>query len=217
MNRKTLMGAAVVVVLAGGLLMVPRVQFILGGALVNVGYRFQDHLHAYDLEHHEDITPAQVWDEFKRQNELAASVRDQFPRSTRHPVVALLVCMDARIDTNELTGDTRRNYYIVRTAGSVIGAEEADMLELAVNNGVKVLVLSRHSDCAAEKAAKDPAAREKYPALVQSVDERDAKVKAFLARPVIAEKLARGELLVKEVLIHTENEHLVAPDGSPLQ
>lgn len=216
--KKGLIAAIAVVVLGASiLLMMPRAQFVVGGALVNLGYRFQDHLHDYDFEHHEDITPVQVWDEFRKQNEMAASVRDQFPRSTRHPVVAMLVCMDARIDTSELAGDTRRNYYIVRTAGSVIGPEEADMLELAVNNGVKVLVISRHSDCAAEKAAKDAAAREKYPALVQAVDERDAKVKAFLDRPSIKEKVASGALLVKEVLIKIDTDRLAAIDGAALQ
>jgi hypothetical protein len=205
---KWLIVAGVVVVAGVGLLAVPKVSFMLGGAMVNVGYRFQDHLHSYDFEHHEDITPAQVWEEFSRQNALASKVREQFPRSTRHPLVALLVCMDARIDTNELTGDTRRNYYIVRTAGSVMGVPEEEMLELAVNNGVKVLVLTRHSDCAAEKAAKDPASREKYPELVKSVDERDERMKEFLARPAIAAKIASGELLIKELLIDTSTERL---------
>lgn len=212
--------AGVVVTVAGAAVLfaaVPRAQFVVGGALVNLGYRFQDHLGDYDFEHHEDITPTQVWTEFKSQNELASKVREQFPRSTRHPVVAMLVCMDARLDTNELAGDTRPNYYIVRTAGSVIDEQESEMLELAVANGVKVLVMTRHSDCAAEKAAKDPAARAKYPALTHAVDQRDEKVKAFLARPAIAERVASGALLVKEVLIKTESEHLVALDGSPLQ
>jgi hypothetical protein len=80
-----------------------------------------------------------------------------------------------------------------------------------------VLVITRHSDCAAEKVAKDPAAREKYPVLAKAVDERDGKVKAFLARPVIAEKIASGKLIVKEVLIKTENEHLANVDGTELK
>lgn len=42
-----------------------------------------------------------------------------------------------------------------------MAAEEEEMLDLAVANGVKVIVLTRHSDCAAEKVAKDPALREK--------------------------------------------------------
>ena len=217
MKKLLLLTAGLVVAALVVLLTVPKLQFIAGGALVNLGFRLQDRLDAYDFEHREDITPQQVWDEFKAQNTLSAQVRDEFPRTARHPLVAMLVCMDARIDTSELAGDTRRDYYVVRTAGSVIGPVEAEMLELAVNNGVKVLVLSRHSDCAAEKAARDPVAREKYPVLAQAVDEREAKVQAFLDRPAIAAKVAAGQLLIKNVLIKTDTDRLVAADGSALR
>ena len=46
--------------------------------------------------------------------------------------------MDPRIDTSELVCDTRRNYYIVRTAGSVRDGRDEEMLELAAC-GAKVL------------------------------------------------------------------------------
>lgn len=205
-------GAGLTVLVGFGLLQVPQVRFMAGGAMLNLGYRFQDDVAAYDFEHEHDITPEQVWAEFQRQNALASTVREQFPRTSHHPLVAMLVCMDARIDTNDLVGDTRLHYYIVRTAGSVIGPVEGDMLDLAVNNGIKVLVLTRHTDCAAEKAAKDPVARAKYPALVAAVDERDARVDEFLARPDVAAKVASGELLVKELLIDTRNERLLDAD-----
>lgn len=156
-----------------------------------------------------------MWTEFKSQTEMAAKVRETFPRTAYHPVVAMLVCMDARIDTNELVGDTRRNYYVVRTAGSAMSAKEEEMLELAVNNGVKLIVLTRHTDCAAEKAAKNPEARAKYPALVAAVDERDQKVAEFLARPAIAERIASGKLIVKQLDIDTANEHLVEHANAP--
>ena len=104
-------------------------QFLMGGALVNLGYRMQDHLTTYDFEH-ENLQPEDIWQEMLRQNALAANVRKRFPRTSRHPLVALVVCMDARIDTNELTGDTRQLYYIIRTAGSVLSEREEEMLGL---------------------------------------------------------------------------------------
>src|SRR3990167_8822225 len=102
---------------AGWLLAGARGQFLVGGALVSAGVHLQDHLEPYDFVH-EDATesPAQVWAEFQRQNELSSKVLAQFPRTAEHPMVALLVCMDARIDTTELAGDTRGYYYVVRTA-----------------------------------------------------------------------------------------------------
>ena len=185
-----------------------RTQFLVGGAMVNVGYRMQDHLESYDFEHQQEISPDQVWKEMQKQNSLAATVREWFPRTGRHPLVALVVCMDARIDTNELTGDTRRYYYIIRTAGSVLSEREEEMLELAVANGVKLVVFTTHSDCAAENAAHDPASRARFPNLVSAVDEREARFREFLGRAAIREKTAAGELLVKWMDLDTQTERV---------
>lgn len=204
--RAAVVAAALLV--AGLVAASPRAEFDTGGALVNAGLRLQDRLHRYDLKH-DDATPTQIWTELQRQNDVSAAVRRQFPRSTEHPLVAMLVCMDARIDTSELAGDTRRYYYLVRTAGSVLGDREQEMLELAVRNGVKVVVLTRHSDCAAEKVAADPDKRAQYPALAAAVDARDAEIRRFLARPLIAQRIAAGELLVKMVSIDTASDHFV--------
>ena len=186
-----------------------RVQFLVGGVLVNFGYRMQDHLRTYDFEHDEQIAPTDVWSEMQQQNALAAKVREWFPRTPNHPLVALVVCMDARIDTNELTGDTRRYYYVIRTAGSVLAEKEEEMLELAVVNGVELVVYTTHSDCAAEKAAASPEQRELYPALIKALDEREDRIHEFLARPAIAEKLKEGKLLVKFMEIDTLTERLL--------
>ena len=198
-----------VVALASALLLSPRVEFMLGGALVNLGYRLQDQLSRFDFDHDESITPDQIWTELERHNELAAGVRGLFPRTARHPVVAILACMDARIDTSELVGDTRRYYYVVRTAGSVLSPAEQEMLELAVLNGVKIIVLTTHTDCAAEAAAADPEMREKFPALIALMDERERRVEEFMARPTIRDAIAAGKLQVKHARIDTSTDRLV--------
>lgn len=214
MRRMTMAFAGGLVVGAAALTLSPKAQFLAGGAMVNAAYRMQDHIAEYDFEHAE-VTPEQAWQEFKSQNELASKVREAFPRTANHPVVALLVCMDARLDTNELVGDTRRNYYIVRTAGSAMSTKEEEMLELAASNGVKLIVITRHSDCAAEKAAKNPELRAKYPTLVAAVDERDQRIAEFLARPAIASRIKEGKLMVKQLDIDTSTEHLVEPGALP--
>lgn len=190
-------------------MMSPRAEFTLGGALVNLGYRLQDRLGKFDFEHDETITPEQIWAELQRQNELAAGVRGLFPRTTRHPVVAILACMDARLDTSELVGDTRRYYYIVRTAGSVLSPAEQEMLELAVLNGVRVILLTTHTDCAAEAAAADPKLREKFPALIGLMDEREQRIEEFKARPIIRDAIAEGKLMIKRARIDTGTDKLV--------
>jgi hypothetical protein len=83
------------------------------------------------------------------------------------------------------------------------------MLELAVDNGVKLIVLTTHSDCAAEKVASQPDTRERYPALTQAVGEREDRIREFLARPAIASKIAEGELLVKLINIDTMTEKML--------
>jgi hypothetical protein len=188
-----------------------RMQFNIGGALVNLGYVIQDHLESYDFddEHAHHISPDQVWQELQEQNAAAAAVREWVPRTPRHPLVALVVCMDARIDTNELTGDTRHYYYIIRTAGSVLSEREEEMLELAVENGVELVVLTTHSDCAAEKVAASPEQRKHYPALAKAVDERDQRIREFLARPAIASNIAAGKLAVKLMNIDTMTEKML--------
>jgi len=185
-----------------------RAQFVLGGAMINAGYRLQDPLVPYDLEHQE-ASPAQVWREFLRHNEMAAAVRARWPRSVRHPVVALVTCMDGRLDTNEIAGDTRRYYYVVRLAGSVLAVKEEEMLELAVANGVKVVVFTTHSDCAAEKVARDAVRRREYPQLSAAIQEREARFREFLERPAIRARTQAGELLVKWMDLDTHTERVM--------
>lgn len=209
-SKITLLGIGLLLAaLALAVLLSPRAEFMLGGGLVNLGFRLQDRLSHFDFVHDETITPEQIWEELERQNELAAGVRGLFPRTARHPVVAVLACMDARIDTSELMGDTRRYYYVVRTAGSVLSPAEQEMLELAVLNGVKIIVLTTHTDCAAEAAAADPELREKFPALISLMDEREQRVEEFMARPTIRDAIAAGKLQIKHARIDTTTDRLV--------
>ena len=215
MTKKTAWALAIglpVVGVLAALLLSPRFEFMVGGGLVNLGFRLQDRLSHFDFEHDESITPDQIWAELERQNDLAADVRDFFPRTARHPVVAILACMDARLDTSELVGDTRRYYYVVRTAGSVLSPAEQEMLELAVINGVKIILLTTHTDCAAEGAAADPELRKDFPALTALMDERVRRVEEFMARPTIRDAIAAGELQVKHARIDTSTDRLVVKE-----
>lgn len=204
---KKSIGAALVLIALIFIFWGSKLQFLAGGVLVNLGYRMQDHLEAYDLEHHH-ATAAQVWDEFLKQNQMASSVRTLFPRAERHPVIALVTCMDARLDTNEIAGDTRRYYYVLRLAGSVLAEKEEEMLELAVSNGVRVVVFTTHTDCAAEKTAADPEKRKRFPVLSKAIDERSARFNEFINRPLIKTQVSKGDLMVKWMDLDTRNEHV---------
>ena len=218
------MGARGRWILAGGLAAVfvvaalawsPRAQFLLGGAFVNLGFRLQDHLHAYDLEHREPGAPEEIWRELLEHNRLAATVRDFFPRSTEHPVVAILACMDARIDTSELVGDTRRYYYIVRTAGSLLSPAEQEMMELAVGSGVRVIVLTTHSDFAAEAVAAHADGRGRFPEIVSLLNQREMLIEEFKSRPAIRDAIDRGQLEIHRARIDTRSARLIPEDLFP--
>lgn len=215
MEKKTrlvlIVGLALVVAVLV-VMSIPSVQFVVGGGLVNLGFRLQDHFSQYDFEHDDSISPDDIWEELMEQNEMAADVRDMFPRTVRHPVVAILACMDARIDTSELVGDTRRYYYVVRTAGSVMSPAEQEMLELAVLNGVKLLLLTSHTDCAAEGAAAKADSRQKFPALTELMDARIGHIEEFLARPAIRKAMDEGNLQVKFARIDTDTDRLLVGD-----
>jgi hypothetical protein len=204
------LGGVLVLACAVAMLTSESLDFMIGGALIDLGYRVQDPIHP-----HEHRPPSEIWAEVLAHNALAARVRDLFPRSAHHPVAALVVCMDARIDTNELVGDTRRYYYVLRLAGSVMSEREEEMLELAVDNGVELVVLTTHTECAAERVAGDPALRARYPHLAAGVDERDVRRAEFLARPHIAARLRDGTLRVEQVRIDTGSGRLLpAPSGA---
>lgn len=190
-------------------------QFLAGGTLVNLGFRLQDHLHPYDPGGGSRLTPDQVLQRLLVQNARASKVREYFPRTIHHPLVAMVVCMDARIDTNELVGDTRKYYYVIRTAGSALSTQEQEMLQLAVENGVNVVLLTRHTNCAAEGAARDPAQRARYPDLVRALDERAAREAALLARPALASRIAKGLLIVRHAHIDTVTARMALTDRPP--
>jgi carbonic anhydrase len=183
-------------------------QFVAGGALVNLGYRLQDPIAGVDLDHHE-ASPMQIWEAFLSHNRMAADVRSRWPRSNHHPEIALVACMDARLDTNEIAGDTRRYYYVLRLAGSALAPKDEEMLQLAVANGVKVVVFTTHTDCAAERVAANPEQRQKFPQLAKAVDERQMRFDEFRSTPMIRERMQKNELMVKWMDLDTMNERVM--------
>jgi len=185
-----------------------RTEFLLGAAFIDVGYFLQDKAEDFDFKHHHNLTPQEVWETFLEQNHLASNVRKQFPLHSYHPVVAMLVCMDSRLDTHDISGDSRHYYYIIRTAGSVLSEKEEEMLELAIENGVKVVVFTTHTDCAAEKVAKDLEKRKRYPNIAKAVDDRERMIQTFLNRPFVKQQLEAGKILIKRAKIDTVTDEI---------
>lgn len=185
-----------------------KIRFILGGAFIDLGYLLQDSLSKYDFKHDAEITPEHILDEIQSQNKMASDIREKFPRHSYHPLAALVICMDSRLDTNEIIGDTRKYYYIIRTAGSVIREKEEEMLELAVDNGVKLILFTTHTNCAAEAIASHPEKKKEFPFITSAVENREIELQKFLKRPKIAKKIAEGQLSVRRAHLDTDTEKM---------
>jgi hypothetical protein len=74
---------------------------------------------------------------------------------------------------------------------------------------VKLVVFTTHTDCAAEKVAKDGVMRASFPNLSKGIDEREARFREFLGRPLIQKKAAVNELLVKWMDLDTATEQVL--------
>jgi carbonic anhydrase len=90
------------------------------------------------------------------------------------------------------------------------------MMELAVLNGVRVIVLTTHTDCAAEAVAAAPEKREKFPEIVSLLDRREELVEQFKARPIIRDAIARGDLEIHRARIDTETDRLIPISGDTM-
>lgn len=175
-------------------------RFITGAVFMNIGYFFQD---SGSITFNEQESPAEILKAVLERNHLSSIVRNIFPRTAHHPKVGIVTCMDSRLHTEELVGDTRGYYYVLRTAGSAIDLKEIEMLELAISNGVQLVLFTTHSDCAAEKAANSDELKSKFPELTKAVLQRDQRYTQFLERPDISSKIASGQLIVKRVNVDT--------------
>ena len=185
-----------------------KAHFFIGGIFINIGYRFQDHVDHEHFNYEKGASGLLLQlEDLVKKNKQASLVRKYFPRSVQHPKIALLTCMDARIDTVELVGDTRRSYYTVRTAGSVLEPLQQEMFEMAVEGGVQIIVLTSHTDCAAEKVANS-AEYKKFIHLSAGINERQLNIKNFLSRRFISQKIHNGDLIVVETLIDTKNGNM---------
>jgi carbonic anhydrase len=209
-NIKIKIAVVIFFIFSLGVLMLKneKVSFYLGGAFIDLGTFLQDKAEDFDLEKHQSLTPDDVWKSFLEHNKLSSKVRKNMPLHSFHPLVAMLVCMDARLDPHDISGDSRHFYYVVRTAGSVMNLKEEEMLELAVLNGVKLVIISTHTDCAAEKVAKDPVKSLEFPQITKAIHEREYRIYEFMERPLIKERIKNGSLLVKKIRIRTDSEEL---------
>jgi carbonic anhydrase len=191
-----------------------KALFFMGGALINVGILVQGFETDYNFAKKENrITPDEVLEEVVIQNNVSSLVKEFFPTNHHPPLVVIVLCMDSRISTEELLGDTRDFYYIIRTAGSVIRDKEMEMIELAVvEKNAKLVILTEHTDCAAEKIAASETKSKIYPSISRAIHDRQREIAKFLQRPQIQTRIQNHTLLVKKANIDTNSNKMILED-----
>ena len=184
------------------------VLFVGGGGFITLGHALQEQVHGFKRVSG-DETPQEVLESVLAENEKASWVRAYIPQADQKPQVLLILCIDPRLDGNVVVGDSRDYYDIMRLPGSILSEEAIESVELSVlKHNVKVVLFTTHTDCAMEAVAKSEYAAE-FPALSRGVNEREAMFEKLLNRPVIAERIANGTLLVERLKVDTETQSLI--------
>lgn len=208
---KVLLG--VLVVVAAVLVFAWRpVLFQLGGGIVTVGHSMQEAVDGFERGGAVG-SPEDVLHRIEMHN-AEASASKQISIDPQQKSEALIVmCVDPRLDAKLVLGDTRDYYDVVRMPGSILNEEIMESIELGVaKHTVKVVVFTTHTDCAMEGLAHSDHADE-FPALSKALLNREVVFEEFMKRPIIAEKVAAGELVVKRFRINTKTS-LLMPEGT---
>lgn len=206
-RRKIVALAGVVAISLLIILNFRKVSFLTGGFFLHAGYVIQDWAGSFHhaLADHEPVHPNEIYKTIMAQNALQAQAWNATPvLKDRTPKALLILCIDPRLDDNRILGDTRGYYDIIRIPGSVITAEVAEAVELAViKHGVKLVMVITHTDCAMEKLAASEEGQHHYPLLAEGINNHGRRRQALTHRPAILEKLQKQQVWIIEKRIDT--------------
>ncbi|MCB9651063.1 MAG: hypothetical protein H6730_31400 [Deltaproteobacteria bacterium] len=206
-KSKVILGGLVVV--AGVLVFAWRpVLFQLGGGFVSAGHSMQEAVDGFERSG-EVGTPQQVLERIEMHNSESSTAKKILNDPRQKPEALIVMCVDPRLDAKLVLGDTRDYYDVVRMPGSILNEEIMEAIELGVaEHTVKVVVFTTHTDCAMEGLAHSDHAGH-FPALSKALLEREKTFEEFMQRPLIAKKVAAGELIVKRFRIDTVTSKLM--------
>lgn len=185
--------------------------FFTGGGLVSAGHMVQGFVHGFSRAGHVG-TPQELLETVLIDNQSASQVERAIAGSRRKPEVIAVMCMDPRLNSEVILGDSRGYYDVVRMPGSVLSGEMIEAIELAVEeHQVELVLFTTHTDCAMEKVASSHEAK-RFPGLSNLVHAREEKFEELMKRPAIQERVKSGKLLVKRYKIDTATGSLMADE-----
>ncbi len=185
------------------------IQMRIAGAAELVAQRCWDSIKEWDPDHPpppgREETPEEVLAGGLHKNSLAVAHHQPAVHDGFHHVSACYVgCGDPRHQGSgvEVCADPRKNRVVITTLGSALPASVLDMLRVAVlEKKAKVIFYTTHTDCAAEKIARDAKLRAKYPLLANDVDCRFERLQQFVDDPEIAQLIRTEKLIVVHCLV----------------
>jgi len=145
-------------------------------------------------------------------NRLAPSVGE------RHPNMLVVICMDPRISSRDLFLDHRDGMIdTLRLPGSAPTKAALETARLAIEaHHVKLVLWTRHTDCAMERVANDPAISSRYPELRDAVRNYAGILRDFLNSAPIASRCRSGDLQFHFGIIDTKTGR-ISPDPEFLE
>jgi hypothetical protein len=83
-----------------------------------------------------------------------------------------------------------------------------EALRLTVRNGVRLVMLGDHDDCAAKDATESPAGQDALPEIAHELTRMPERYRALVEHPEIRRAIEDGRLLVVRVKHHTDTQRL---------
>ena len=185
--------------------------FFTGGGLVSAGHMVQGFVSGFSRAGHVG-TPQELLETLLIDNKSASHLHRALSGPSRKPEVIAVMCMDPRLNSEVILGDSRGYYDVVRLPGSVLSDEMIEAIVLAVEeHGVELVLFTTHTDCAMEKVASSHEAN-RFPGLSNLIHTREEKFEQLMKRPAIQERVKSGKLLVTRFRINTATGDLMADE-----
>lgn len=193
-------------------------RFYVGAALIEVGYLFQHISYGAPLSAQEGAhTPDEVMTSLDERNSWSAGFRklwrvmDEIGHRDAPPLAGVIVaCMDYRLDTDQILGNSRGEFYVIRKPGAALTNETIEEIFVALHRNPSIILVTTHSDCAMEKLAHTQEGPEKFPNLTAGVLNFKQRLAELQAMPEIQKRVAAGSLKIIMRHIDTQTERLVA-------
>ena len=172
--------------------------------LYNLAMLIRQGSESLTLHQLDDPTPDRVIANVLGYNRRAAG-QHKPPVTATH--IAVVRCMDRRLDLSRIFGDLKFVDDIANPYGAVT-PNVIEALKIAVaKHGVRVIFLLEHTGCAARQIAHGDEA-DAYPLTAQAVHEHEENVRILLGEPVIDQAMREGRLQVVCATIVTESDRL---------